>query len=669
MKKRIAFFSLLLLLSVVVLTACAEEAADERYVRIMLADTEHVTVTSENPVLVKAGEDAVFQVEVEDQYAITSLSGNAVWENGTVTLKNAEYPTTIKAVSKIPEYYWFEYRYSSKEGSIETSLPAVKHMEGTEVTIKATPAEGAVFLGFSRDAYLNEGGTFLSASSEYTFTLNENITLFANYVSPGNYLLTYHPNGGSIKDSDMDALYVQSSAEHYLCPNTLPNNGQFVRDGYALLGYNTEPDGSGRFYGCTWNVVPGEDKREDLYCVWVPFSPAEDFTHDVIGGKVRITGYRGDDEFVVIPETIDGVPVGRIAKGAFSGCTFKTVYLTKNIEVCLSNAFKDCKNLETLYITDMFSQGSDDAFTGCDNLKTMSIVGVLKPTYSYMEMAVNSAKFEQLLCADPDQKKLTVVSGSSSLYGLFTPQLEEALNGEYNVINYGLHANTPCTFFMQLVAAFTNPGDLVVNAPEPFPEQWGSNTFNMTLWQINECSLDAMSYVNISNFENVFTSFATFNDSRKKMQRGGKSYDLYDPNYDVNGDLILYRPDYGPDYVTMGNGVLDFSRGCHGTDNVERFNASVAMLREKGAECLLSYCPINYNALSEYSRKELYQERYEKDARTKIDSILISELQDYIMNGSNFYNTDMHPNTQGSERRTAQLAKDIQAYLNGETKE
>ena len=149
----------------------------------------------------------------------------------------------------------------------------------------------------------------------------------------------------------------------------------------------------------------------------------------------------------------------------------------------------------------------------------------------------------------------------------------------------------------------------------------------------------------------------------------GKTYEYYDPNYSNDGDLILNRPNYGEDYVTWVNGILDFSRNCHNTENVSNFNREVALLREKGAECLLSYCPININALTENSKTKDYQKKYQESAAKKYDSIIISDLTNYIMSGKYFYNTDMHPNTEGTKIRTAQLVADIKAYLNSETAE
>ena len=77
----------------------------------------------------------------------------------------------------------------------------------------------------------------------------------------------------------------------------------------------------------------------------------------------------------------------------------------------------------------------------------------------------------------------------------------------------------------------------------------------------------------------------------------------------------------------------------------------------------MSFSPININILSEKSLKKDYRINYEESADEKFDSILISKVDDYIMSGAYFSNTDLHPNNPGTEIRTAKLAEDIKAYL------
>ncbi len=644
------------------LTSCAE-AEDERFVRVMLAENEHYTITGENPVVVPAGGDAVFTVDMEKDHAVLSATDGAAYseKDGTITLSSVQYPTTVETVCGIPEYFWFEYRFSQKDGLMETSLPSEKYMCGTEITVTAIPNEGSVFLGFTEGKTLTEGGELLSQDLSYTFSLDSNMTVFTNYVDASTFLLSHDANGGQANGEDGGVLYSTNSSEFYYCPNTLLMQGQFTRDGYALLGYNTEPDGSGTYYGTGWNVDTGDGMSAELYCQWVPFSPAEDFEYEVKNGEVSIKGYHGNDEFVVIPETIEGYPVTKISKNAMAEGTFRYLYITRNVDNIMNYAFKDCVNLEAVYLTDNISTAVDNIFNGCDNYKMLYINGVQEPEFGYAEGGVAGVKYERLL-HHADDKKVVVISGSSSLYGLSTPQLTEELNNEYTVVNFGIHANTPCTFFMEVAAHFAKEGDLIINAPEPMTEQWGSTTFNSTFWGIFECAFDALSLVDIREYGQVYSTFASFNQSRKVFNNG-RNYDWHDSNSDHNGDLNYYRGLESEDHITYVNGIQDFNRSMHNKKATKAYNRCVELINAKGAVSLLSFSPINVNILSDKSRDPDYRNDYVASAEKNYDSVIISDLEDYIMSGKYFFNTDLHPNNPGTEVRTAQLAEDIRAYL------
>ncbi len=642
-------------------SSCNAEAEENRTVRVMLTENEHYTITSENPVLIPAGQNAVFNVEMEEDYAVTELTDGATYKDGVITLPYVQYPTTIDTVAKIPEFYWFEYRYTPKEGQIQTSLPSDKYMEGTEITVTAVPNEGCVFLGFSFDKYLSDGGTIVSTDQVFTFPMNDDITVYPNYVGANTFMLQYDGNGGTIDGKD--TAISTNSSEFYYCPNTILNKGQFEKEGHVLLGFNTEPDGSGEFYGPGWNVVMGEGETvKQLYCQWIPVTPEEDFEYSVTKGNISIKGYKGSDEFVIIPETIDGKPVTTITKGAFENCTFKKVYISRNIKSIIKDAFKNCDNLETVYLTDNITDMTDNCFPGCEQYKTLYILGCQDPEYAYAEGGVAGVKIERLM-THADDKKVIVISGSSSLYGLNTPQLTEELNNEYTVINLGIHANTPCVFFMDLAAYYCKEGDLIINAPEPMGEQWGSVSFNATMWGILECCLGAVSKVDISQYDSFYSTFASFNQTRSWFD-SGRGYDWHDSNSDHYGDLNYERPLMPEDHITMVNGIQDFSRtGCHNKKNIKNFNYGVQKITESGATALMSFSPINVNILSDASRKKDYRIAYQNSADENFDSILISKVDNYIMSGAYFSNTDLHPNTPGTEIRTSKLAEDIKAYL------
>ena len=67
--------------------------------------------------------------------------------------------------------------------------------------------------------------------------------------------------------------------------------------------------------------------------------------------SITITGYKGRAEKLVIPESIEGIPVTAIGDRAFSDCTGLTsVILPASMRYIGKCAFKDCPHLETITI-------------------------------------------------------------------------------------------------------------------------------------------------------------------------------------------------------------------------------------------------------------------------------------------------------------------------------
>ena len=62
-----------------IFSSCNAEAEENRNVRVMLTENEHFTITSENPVVVPAGQNAVFTVEMDEDYTVTELSDGALF--------------------------------------------------------------------------------------------------------------------------------------------------------------------------------------------------------------------------------------------------------------------------------------------------------------------------------------------------------------------------------------------------------------------------------------------------------------------------------------------------------------------------------------------------------------------------------------------------------------
>ncbi len=130
-----------------------------------------------------------------------------------------------------------------------------------------------------------------------------------------------------------------------------------------------------------------------------PVTPAEDFEYeeDEETGGIGIIDYQGNDDIVVIPDTIDGKPVTLVEKYSFNfGSTIKGIRISDNVKVVDegafglndnvevvvfgtgvtkvgSSAFQDCVKLHTLILNDGLTSIDNLAFSGCVALKELEI--------------------------------------------------------------------------------------------------------------------------------------------------------------------------------------------------------------------------------------------------------------------------------------------------------
>ena len=99
---------------------------------------------------------------------------------------------------------------------------------------------------------------------------------------------------------------------------------------------------------------------------------------------VEITKYKGNEETVVIPETIQGKPVRVIGDSAFKyNPDVKCVRLPKNLSVIAINAFSCCKNLKNVEIPYGTEEIGVLSFFSCGKLESLTLPDSVKEIGSY----------------------------------------------------------------------------------------------------------------------------------------------------------------------------------------------------------------------------------------------------------------------------------------------
>lgn len=96
-------------------------------------------------------------------------------------------------------------------------------------------------------------------------------------------------------------------------------------------------------------------------------------------GTVAVGGFWGDQEDIVIPRQLNGLPVTRITQDDsypfYRNSELKTVTLPNTVTTLSANAFADCAALETIVIPASVTTIEEKVFSGCDNLKDIYYLG------------------------------------------------------------------------------------------------------------------------------------------------------------------------------------------------------------------------------------------------------------------------------------------------------
>lgn len=108
-------------------------------------------------------------------------------------------------------------------------------------------------------------------------------------------------------------------------------------------------------------------------CTSKEYSPIEDFSYEIKDGEVIITGYKGTDRDLVIPEYISDRPVVSIDKEAFSEYDLVSITMPKGLVSIGKGAFSNCVCLERVIFQDGLISIGESAFKKCKSLKEFTI--------------------------------------------------------------------------------------------------------------------------------------------------------------------------------------------------------------------------------------------------------------------------------------------------------
>ena len=143
----------------------------------------------------------------------------------------------------------------------------------------------------------------------------------------------------------------------------------------------------------------------------------EDFRYDVYTYYIVITQCLSTKSNIIIPDTIQDLPVYIIAAGAFADQTAITsVSMSNNVIEIRENAFAGCVNLASVNLPKNLKTCGGGAFSNCDNIKAITIPASLS--------VIPSGMF-----GDCDRLSAVTIEDSSSLSDATAVPVERIIEG------------------------------------------------------------------------------------------------------------------------------------------------------------------------------------------------------------------------------------------------
>lgn len=563
--------------------------------------------------------------------------------------------------------YVFDIIYDGTQGNAWSESKDGYYRCGTSITAHAVGGEGRDFLCWSIGGYITDGGVDISHSADYTFDISDDTWLYANFKSDEVAIVRYHTNGGVVTETGETVYDQQFSLEYYLYPNTLPSMDYFYREGYTLIGYNTMPDNSGDFFNLGGKAFVETNGIIDLYCIWVKQTDESsfEFAWDNTLEGWFVTGYSGHDKTVCIPDSYQGESVIGLAAGALDGADMQSLVIPDGIEYVYDGSCTNCEELLRIFVFDSLTYISDAAFEGCENLRGYYFNAATAPRFS--TWFNNHTKKVEVLCYSSrhsENPRIICVGGSSTTYAVDCEHMEELLDGDWTVINFGTNGANLWTMTSWWVMRFLNEGDIVLQLPEYSAWQLGGVLCRWETFRSFEGCYNVFSWINGTYFYDLLDCFCEFLDARREMDP--MSYEDYQSTLAPNG----YYNDQGTLNVHVRGSSADFKGGRSITicgnylyDYMVYYcNNAYENIRECGATVLMSWTPLNINAMV-YAPDSQEINDFQDYIEENLDVPVISDIHGYFYTGDNFFDDDYHLSYESRLGYTEQVAADLNAYF------
>ena len=209
--------------------------------------------------------------------------------------------------------------------------------------------------------YYDFAGWYVNGEKvEFPYVVTAYTEFVAEYA-PTKYTITYVVNEGTMPENYVTEYDVETSV-------TLPTP---TRDLYLFDGWYEDAKFEGEKVR---DIKAGEFGDRTFYAKWL--SPTNGITYQLSndGAYYTVTGYDGSDTVIVIPDSVGGIPVTKIADNAFKDKQrITSITVPDSVTSIGSYAFRGCSSLVSVVIPDSVTSIGDYAFYYCSSLVSVVI--------------------------------------------------------------------------------------------------------------------------------------------------------------------------------------------------------------------------------------------------------------------------------------------------------
>lgn len=281
----------------------------------------------------------------------------------------------------------------------------------------------------------------------------------------------------------------------------------------------------------------------------------------------------------------------------------------------------------------------------------------LPAQYGGSIMGTTAHKIE--LLEDTPGPRVILAGGSSSPYATDCAYIGGQLG--MNCINVGATAYFGIEFYLSMLEAYMQQGDIIVIAPEH--SMLSGNIAYSTMWMGMENHPDVWKVVPTGYWPGLIPTYPEYAVNKVGMHFEDAEWESYQYHEDFGplGDVVTYRETL-LEAGWLRDDPIALSAETLSDKVAAQLNSFYQKAIQQGVSVYLAFAPVDVLALT--TTPEDWQ-ALEDAMRAKIEMPILGRLEDAIMEGKYFYDSNNHLTSEGaalySQNLVALLAQAIQA--------